>query len=375
MRLSTPCVGICHLNQNGLCIGCGRSMDQIAAWREMDESERQRIMRMLGESAAATRRNELAAPRIVSLLPSATEMAFALGLGDTVVGVSHECDLPPAAKSRPSVVRPALALQGMTQRQIDTAVSQRVNEGNSLYEIDEALLQQLRPDLILTQDLCQVCAPSGSQLADALQSLNPRPNVLSMTPRTLGDILENMRELGRATGREAIAQELIASYRERFGRVRAAVPQNVPLKRVFFMEWADPIYCGGHWVPEMIELAGAVDAFARAGQNSVRVPWEDVLRWAPELLVIAPCGCDVDQALEQLPTLTALPNWSSLPAVQRGQVFCVDANSFFARPGPRVVEGVELLAHLIHPALFEWNGPIGAYRPRVTARGFSSCST
>lgn len=363
MRLSTPCVGTCRLNDSGVCVGCGRTIEQIAAWREMDEVERQRIMRMLAGSESATRSTEAAGPRIVSLLPSATEMAFALGLGDTVVGVSHECDFPPAAKSRPSVVQPALALQGMTQRQIDTAVSQRVSEGNSIYEIDEALLQQMRPDLILIQDLCQVCAPSGSQLADALRSLSPRPNVLAMTPHTLGDILENMRELGRATGREAVAQQLIERYRERFARVRAAVPQDLPLKRVFFMEWADPIYCGGHWVPEMIELAGGVDALARAGQNSVRVAWEDVLRWAPELLVVAPCGCDVNQALEQLPTLTALPDWSSLPAVQRGQVFCVDANSFFARPGPRVVEGVELLAHLIHPALFEWTGPIGAYRP------------
>src|SRR5579872_6950889 len=154
--------------------------------------------------------------RIVSLLPSATEMAFALGLGDAVVGVSHECDFPPAARSRPSVVQPALVLRGMTQRQIDAAVSQRMREGNGLYEIDEALLQQMRPDLILTQDLCQVCAPSGSQLADAIRSLSPRPNVLTMTPRTLGDILENMCELGRATDREAVARQLIESYRERF---------------------------------------------------------------------------------------------------------------------------------------------------------------
>jgi iron complex transport system substrate-binding protein len=335
----------------------------------MNEVERQRIIRMLAGSVSSTPGTEAAAvavasgPRIVSLLPSATEMAFALGLGETVVGVSHECDFPPAARSRPSVVHPALALQGMTQRQIDAAVSQRVREGNSLYEIDEALLQQMRPDLILTQDLCQVCAPSGMQLADTLRSLSPRPNVLAMTPHTVGDILENMRELGRATGREAVAQQLIESYRERLARIRATVPRNLPLKRVFFMEWADPIYSGGHWVPEMVELAGGIDPLARAGQNSARVAWEDVLRWAPELLVVAPCGCDISQALEQLPTLTALPDWSTLPAVQRGQVICVDANSFFARPGPRVVEGVELLAHLINPALFGWTGPKDAYRP------------
>ena len=368
MRPSTPCVGACRLNERGICVGCGRTVEQIAAWGEMDEIERQRIMRVLAGSESATP-SEAAAlavasgPCIVSLLPSATEMAFALGLGDNVVGVSHECDFPPAAKSRRSVVRAALALQGMTQRQIDAAVSQRVREGNSLYEIDEALLQQMRPDLILTQNLCQVCAPSGKQLVDALRSLSPRPDVLAMTPRTLGDILENMRELGRATGREAVAQELIESYRERLARIRTTLPRNLPHKRVFFMEWADPIYSGGHWVPEMVELAGGIDALARSGQNSVRVAWEDVLRWAPELLVVAPCGCDVSGALEQLPTLTALPGWSSLPAARHGQVICVDANSFFARPGPRVIEGVELLAHLINPVLFGWPGPKDAYRP------------
>ncbi len=187
------------------------------------------------------------------------------------------------------------------------------------------------------------------------------PNLLAMMPRTLGAILENIGELGRATGREATAQQLVTGYHERLARVRTTVPAGPP-RRVFLMEWADPIYCSGHWVPEMIELAGGVDALARAGRDSVRLSWEEVLRWAPELLILAPCGCNLSQALEQLPTLLSLPGWPTLPAVRAGQVFCVDANSYFARPGPRVVEGVELLAHLIHPEVFDWAGPVDAYR-------------
>ena len=302
------------------------------------------------------------APRIVSLLPAATEMAFALGLGDAVVGVSQECDFPLAARSRPAVVRSALPVQRMSQREIDAAVSQRLSQGQSLYEVDEALLQTLQPELVLTQDLCQVCAPSGHELGDAMRRLTPEPAVLTMTPHTLADILENLQALGRATGQEAAAQQLIEQYRERLARVRAALGPQSAYRRVFVMEWAEPIYCCGHWVPEMLALAGGVDALARPGQDSVRTAWQDVQRWAPELLIVAPCGCNAQQALAQLPALMQLPGWTSLPAVARGQVFCVDGNSYLARPGPRIVQGVELLAHLLHPQRFDWTGPADAYR-------------
>jgi iron complex transport system substrate-binding protein len=250
----------------------------------------------------------------------------------------------------------------LTQRQIDAAVSQRLAQGQSLYVIDEALLQQLRPDLILTQDLCQVCAPSGKQLTDALASLTLAPKVLALTPHTLADILENIQQLGCVTGRVAAAAVLMQRCRDQLAGVRAALPRASAQKRVFFMEWTDPIYCAGHWVPEMIELAGGVDALARAGQDSVRLPWEDVTRWAPEVMIVAPCGCDTGQAFAQLSTLARLPGWASLPAVERDQVYCVDANSYFACPGPRVFEGIELLAHLIHPERFGWTGPDDAYR-------------
>ena len=325
-------------------------------------------MSMLAASDAAGGSEAAAAPpladplRIVSLLPAATEIACALGLSDSVVGVSHECRAAPAARDRPAVVRPAVALDGLTQRQIDAAVSQRLAQGQSLYVIDEELLRRLRPDLILTQDLCQVCAPSGRQLTGALASLTPTPRVLAMTPHTLADILQTIQQLGHLTGRVAAAAVLIQSCRERLAAIRTALAPSAAQPRVFFMEWTDPIYCGGHWIAEMIGLAGGVDTLARAGQDSVRLDWEDVRDWAPEVLIVAPCGCDSAQAFEQLSTLARLPGWAALPAVERDRVYCVDANSYFACPGPRVFEGIELLAHLIHPERVGWSGAEDAYR-------------
>jgi iron complex transport system substrate-binding protein len=344
-------------------VGCGRTIEQIATWTQLAETDRQRITATLfGDGTASSvvlNRGQL---RIVSLLPAATEMLFALGLGNAVVGVSHECDVPSTAQPRPAVSKPALALKHLSQREIDEAVSQRLASGKSLYEIDEQLLQDLRPDLILTQDLCQVCAPSGSELSAALASLNPRPRVLSMTPHTLADIFGNMRELGAMTSRMVEAEQLMADWRRRLARIKAAAPSDAPRPRVFFMEWADPIYCSGHWVPEMIELVGGMDRLGRVGCDSVRLAWEQIQRWDPELLILGPCGCNLEQSLAQLSLLSALPGWSNLEAVRRGQVFCVNANAYFARPGPRVVDGTELLAHLIRPDLFEWNGPADAYR-------------
>jgi iron complex transport system substrate-binding protein len=366
MSVATPCVGICRLNERGVCVGCGRTIEQISAWRDMSESERLRIMATLPVSEAAELQpcdgDGVKPLRIVSLLPAATEMAFALGLSDAVVGVSHECDFPPEARSRPAVVRPALALEQLSQRAIDAAVSARLASGRSLYEIDEQLLRRLRPDLIVTQDLCQVCAPSGHELASVVASLSPSPRVLPLSPHSLGEICANLRTLGDATARLEAAERLIARLRERLDRIEAVTRTVSRRPRVFFMEWADPIYCGGHWVAEMIELAGGVDQLARAGVDSVRTAWDEVVRWAPEVLILSPCGCNLAQAIEQLPVVGALPGWSTVPAVRAGRVFCVNANAYFARPGPRVIEGTELLAHLFHPALFDWSGPVDAYR-------------
>ncbi len=301
-------------------------------------------------------------PQIVSFLPSATEMACALGLADQLVGITHECDYPPEISGKPVVVRNALPIETMSQPQVDAAVAQRIRDGLSLYEVDEKLLQQLAPDLILTQNLCQVCAPSGNEVSQAVNLLPRKPEILWLTPTSLEEIFANVRELGEATGRAKEAEELIAAGRVRLEKIAALTRDLSHRPRVFCMEWLDPVYCSGHWVPEMVKLAGGVDTLARVGEDSVRIPWEDVLAWAPEVLVITPCGFSLDKVIEQAQELPSFPGWSDLPAVREGRVYAVDANSYFARPGPRVVDGTELLAHLIHPGLFPWKGPASAYQ-------------
>jgi iron complex transport system substrate-binding protein len=305
---------------------------------------------------------DLSKRRIVSFLPAATEMVFALGLGDQLAGVTHECDFPGEARTKPVVVRPSMDLDKMSLREIDVAVAACIGSGGSLYAVDENLMVQLKPDLILTQNLCQVCATSGNDLASVLKLLEPAPEILWMTPHSLAEIFENMRDLGRATDRSGAAQSCIQQCRARLERVAARSSQVSRRPRVFCMEWADPVYCAGHWVPEMVELAGGTDELARCGTDSVRIAWADVLEWSPEVIIFSPCGFSLEKALEQVGYLEAQPGWGDLPAVRNGRVFAVDANSYFARPGPRVVEGTEILAHLLHPELFDWNGPVDAFR-------------
>ena len=299
--------------------------------------------------------------RIVSFLPSATEMACALGLSDQLVGITHECDYPPEVLSKTVVVRNVLPIETMSQLEIDAAVAQRMRDGLSLYQVDEKLLRELAPDLILTQNLCQVCAPSGNEVAQVLKVLPNQPEILWLTPKSLAEIFDNMRELGAATGRDKEAEQLIAAGRERLDKIAAVAQQLSERPRVFCMEWLDPVYCSGHWMPEMVEIAGGVDGLGQAGADSVRIPWDDVLNWAPEVLIVTPCGFNLDKVIEQTPPLADYPGWFDLPAVRNGRVYAVDANSYFARPSLRVVEGTELLAHLIHPDLFAWQGPATAF--------------
>jgi iron complex transport system substrate-binding protein len=303
-----------------------------------------------------------ATQQIVSFLPSATEIACALGLSEQLVGITHECDYPPEILGKPVVVRSALPIDTMSQLEIDVAVAERMRSGHSLYEVDEKLLQELTPDLILTQDLCQVCAPSGTEVSHALKLLPSKPRILWLTPNSLQQIFDNIRELGEATGRVKEAESLIAKGQARLERVAAVTRKASQRPRVFCMEWLDPVYCSGHWVPEMVRLAGGIDSISRENADSIRVPWDKVREWAPEVLIITPCGYNLEQVVEKAAKLSTYAGWSDLPAVRKNQVYAVDANSYFARPGPRVVDGTELLAHLINPQLVPWTGPANAYR-------------
>lgn len=283
-------------------------------------------------------------PRIVSFLPAGTEIVFSLGAGNDLAGRSHECDFPPEAQALPVVSRPALDLGGLSQEQIDAAVAQRLRSGESLYVVDEELLRTIAPDIIITQDLCQVCAPSGNELVRAIRDLPRKAEVLWLSPQTIAGIEENIRSVGVASGKSREADAVISSNRERIQRVTNAVAAS-PGRRVAFLEWTDPLFSAGHWVPEMIELAGGHDPMGRKGADSVRMSWEDVRSARPELIIVSPCGYSLEKAVELARTVETLPG---------AKVYAVDANAYFARPGPRVAEGVELLAHLFHPHLFEW---------------------
>ena len=282
--------------------------------------------------------------RIVSFLPAGTEIAYAIGAGELLVGRSHECDYPPEAKALPVVSKPALSLNGLSQGEVDRAVADRLRSGESLYEVDEVLLRELAPDLVLTQDLCQVCAPSGTELTRALEELPSKPKVLWLTPKNIAEIEENILAVGAATKRREVAESLVAHNRSRMAAVRTAT-SAVPPRRVVFLEWTDPLFCAGHWVPEMIALAGGDDPLGKAGADSERITWDDVRQAEPELLIVAPCGYGLDRAVELA---------RAMPSIAGATVYAVDANAYFARPGPRVAEGVELLAHLFHPARCPW---------------------
>lgn len=279
--------------------------------------------------------------RIISLVPNGTEILFAVGAGDLVVGVSHECDFPAEARTRPILTGSALT-PGMSSAEVDKAVSAQVGSGESLYTLDESRIAELAPDLIVTQQLCPVCAVSTEQVDGAVQPLSRCPEVLSLDPRTLADVMADIRRVGEVTGRTAEAEALIRDLERRLDAVRARV-QGRPRPRVAALEWLDPPFAGGHWVPEMIEIAGGIDVFAKPGYHSTRLTWEQVRKADPDIVVAMPCGYDEAGAAAQLALL------GDRPELRDRRVVPVDANGCFSRPGPRLVDGIERLARIFFP--------------------------
>jgi iron complex transport system substrate-binding protein len=287
--------------------------------------------------------------RIISLVPNGTEILFAIGAGDRVVGVSHECDYPEEARRRPILTGSALT-PGMTAAEVDAAVSAQVGSGESLYTLDEAKIAELAPDLIVTQQLCPVCAVSTDQVDGAIRPLPRCPDLLSLDPHRLEDVFADIRRTGEATGHAREAEALVRGLHERLDRVRRAVADR-PRPRVLALEWLDPPFAGGHWVPEMIDLAGGLDAVAAPGDSSLRMTWDEVAAADPDILVVMPCGFDEAGARAQIETVADRPEWQALRAVREGRVYPVDANGCFSRPGPRLVDGIERLAALFHGVL------------------------
>jgi len=290
--------------------------------------------------------------RICSLLPSATEIAFALGLGDQVVAVSHECDYPPEASNRPVLTKSAIHQRIHRSLEVDREVEQR---GGDIYEIDEKLLDKLKPDIILTQELCHVCAVSYTRVKEAARVLDADAKIVSLEPTDLEEIVDNILLVGRMTTKLAEAEKLVAQMLRRITRVRekTRTVQNKP--RVFFMEWLRPPWAGGHWIPQMVDYAGGVEGLGRIGKPSHRIEWDQVVEYKPDIIVLSPCGFNADQVVEEAHVLTSYEEWDKIPAFQSSRIYAVNASAYFSRSGPRVVDGLEILAHIIHPELFPEN--------------------
>ncbi len=285
--------------------------------------------------------------RLCTLLPSATEIAFALGLGDAVVAVSHECDFPPGAREKPVVVRGDINSDNVTSQEIDEAVQRHLRRGEGLYKLDLEMLQHLNPDLIVTQGLCDVCAIGYDQVMTAASTLQPPARVLTLSPNSLGEVLRDIWRIGKATGTTTHAGRLVRYMEERVERITTGIRQSGPKPRVACLEWLDPLYSAGHWVPEMVELAGGDDVLAVKHKPSKGVSLEDLVAAAPDVLVLMPCGFDEGRTMREWELLKDLPAWQAIPAVARRRVFAVDGAGYFNRPGPRLVDGLEILARLI----------------------------
>ena len=287
--------------------------------------------------------------RVASLLPSATEMVHFAGAGESLVGVTHECDHPPGVQNLPKLTSSKID-NSMTSAEIDAAIGRNLTDTGSIYALDADLLAQLSPDLILTQGLCDVCAVSMSLVEEAASTLESKPEIISLNPTSLGDVLEDAARIGEALGRGKETSEKIAALTERLTRV-AEVVAGLPRPRVGCIEWLDPPFSAGHWVPEMVRLAGGEELFSGPGEPSRRLTWQDVFEAAPEVLVLMPCGFGVERTIHEARALPEMPGWDGLPAVKDGRVWVVDANSYFSRPAPRLVEGVEILARILHPGV------------------------
>jgi len=297
--------------------------------------------------------------KICSLLPSATEIVFALGRGADLVAVTHECDFPPEAARLPVITRSALEHRTHGSREIHNHISSAIHAGSSIYVLDQDLLERLNPDLILTQELCDVCAVSYEVVERAVHRLEGQRVILSLEPTSLGGILETVEQVGEATGTQARAGAVARELQQQIDQiaVRAQTASGGP--RVFAMEWLDPPFTAGHWVPEMIRLAGGRDELAQEGCPSSQIDWSRIAEHDPEIIILMPCGFTLERTSEEFARVTLPDEWRGLSAVRSRQVYAVNGSAYFNRPGPRIVEGLEILAEIMHPELF----------PRTMARG------
>ncbi len=289
--------------------------------------------------------------RVVSLLPSATEMVHFAGAGDTLVGVTHECDYPPGVDKLPHLTSSFIDQENMSSAEIDAAVGQHLTDDDSIYGLDVDLLEELAPDLIVTQGLCEVCSVSLNLVERVAEGLSIQPQIFSTDPTSLREVLEDTVAVGELIGRGEETRRKVASLEEKLAQIEATV-SGLDRTSVGCIEWLDPPFSAGHWVPEMVRLAGGEELFADPGERSMRLTWERIFDADPDVIVMMPCGFDAARALQEAQHLPELNGWEGLSAVRNGRVWAVDANSYFSRPAPRLVDGVEILARILHPEAF-----------------------
>lgn len=290
--------------------------------------------------------------RVVSLLPSTTEIVCALGLDDALVGITHECDYPASVLDKPRLTASRISQETMSSKEIDHAVRSQLDGHGSIYDLDEVRLRALNPDLILTQELCDVCAVSYRTVERAARMFETDVRVVSLEPNTIGDIFENIRLVGELTARKSEAAKLIDDLTRRLDRISELTARIDRRPRTLMLEWLEPAFAPGHWVPEQVAIAGGDSGFGQAGRPSTTTSAEEIRAYAPEVVVLIPCGYYKEDILRQLPKANLPAGWEDLPAVRNGEVWATDATSYFSRPGPRVVDGVEILARILHPEIF-----------------------
>lgn len=298
--------------------------------------------------------------RICSFLPSTTEIICELDLLDNLVGITHECDYPEAVNSKKRVIMSSIDHKTLTSKEIDDIVTANAKDGKSTYLVDKDKLKDANPDIIFTQGLCEVCAVSGNTVLEAVEVLDNKPEIISLEPGNVEEVLQSIVTIGDATGKSDKASELVDNLNNRIDHIRTVSGRERDKPRVFCLEWLEPPFVAGHWVPDMVEIAGGEYGLRAKGEQSIKVTWEEILDFAPHYIFVMPCGFDIDKTLNEIDSVTSNPVWHQTPASQKGHVYIVDANSYFSRPGPRIVDGIEIIARTIHSDLFKMEPPPGS---------------
>jgi len=288
--------------------------------------------------------------RIVSFLPSATEILYELGAGDQVFAVTHECNYPSEARTKPKVIHSSFDPSKMTSHEIDKNVVELMKTGKEIYVLDEQVLKKAAPDLIIAQGICEVCSPYTREINRAVSILDNKPEVLILDPRNLDDILQTIIQMGEKVGRQKEAQGLVTKLQARINKVKTTKKGALP--KVLCLEWLDPLFTAGHWVPQMVDLAGGINGISHTGEQSRRMALGEAVKYDPDIIVLMPCGFDVERTILEYEKLAENKNWKNMRAIREGEIFAVNANEYFSKPGPRTVTGLEILATIINPDTF-----------------------